>query len=51
MSLVDVILFLAFAIILFFAFFKHKFNYWKSLGVPFVEPRIPYGNIQGKSLK
>jgi hypothetical protein len=28
-------------------FFKIKFSYWKSRGVPFVKPRIPYGNIQG----
>lgn len=30
-----------------YLFFKHKFNYWKNLGVPYIEPRIPFGNIQG----
>lgn len=48
MSLVDILLFISFAILLLFLYFKHKFNYWKNLGVPFVKPRIPYGNIQGQ---
>lgn len=50
MSFVDVLLFFVFAIILLFGFFKHKFSYWKRLGVPFIEPNIPYGNIQGQLL-
>lgn len=44
------LLFFVFAIILLFGFFKHKFSYWKRLGVPFIEPNIPYGNIQGQRL-
>lgn len=47
MNLFDVILFVAFVVILIVAVFKHKFKFWKNLGVPFVEPRIPFGNIQG----
>lgn len=48
MSLFDVVLFIGFAFGLLIFYFKHKFNFWKNLGVPFVKPRIPYGNIQGQ---
>lgn len=49
MNFVDVLLFISFAVLLAILYFKHKFNFWKNLGVPFVKPRIPYGNIQGQS--
>lgn len=32
---------------IFCAFFKYSFQYWKSKGVPYEEPSIPYGNIKG----
>ena len=48
MSLVDILLFISFAVLLLILFFKCKFAFWKNLGVPYVEPRIPYGNIQGQ---
>jgi cytochrome P450 family 6 len=48
MNLVDILLFIAFAIFITWLYFQHKFNYWKNRNVPFVKPRIPYGNIQGR---
>lgn len=30
-----------------YAFFKYSFQYWKSRGIPYDEPSIPYGNISG----
>lgn len=30
-----------------YAYFKYKFNYWKSRGVPCDEPSIPFGNAKG----
>lgn len=32
---------------IFYAFFKHSFDYWKSRGIPYDEPSIPFGNIRG----
>lgn len=32
-------------------YFKRKFQYWKDRGVPFVQPKIPYGNLQGRKRK
>ena len=32
-------------------YFKYKFSYWKNLGVPYCEPKIPYGNLQGRKRK
>ncbi|CRL03720.1 CLUMA_CG016319, isoform A [Clunio marinus] len=46
-SLVDVLLFFCFISFLLYLYFKYKFNYWKSLGVPHIKPSIPLGNIQG----
>lgn len=48
MSVVDAILFVIFIVCITIGYFKYKFSFWKRLGVPFVAPRIPYGNIQGK---
>mgnify|MGYP003556100858 CR=1 FL=1 len=48
MGLINAALFIAFIFFLIWYFFTHKFSYWKNLGVPFVIPRIPYGNIQGR---
>lgn len=48
MGLINAALFIAFIFFLIWYFFKHKFSYWKNLDVPFVTPRIPYGNIQGR---
>lgn len=31
----------------FYAFFKYSFQYWKSRGIPYDEPTIPFGNISG----
>lgn len=38
---------------IFYAFFKYSFDYWRSRGVPFDEPVIPFGNIKelGKTLQ
>lgn len=47
MSIVDIFLFVISIILLIWAFFKMKFQYWKNLGVPHNEPRIPFGNMQG----
>lgn len=30
-----------------YAYFKYSYTYWKSKGVPYEEPSIPYGNIKG----
>jgi cytochrome P450 family 6 len=32
-------------------YFKYKFTYWESIGVPFIKPRFPYGNVQGRKRK
>ena len=48
MVLVGIILFIGFVALLFYYFFKVKFDYWKNLNVPYLKPRIPYGNIQGE---
>jgi cytochrome P450 family 6 len=45
--LLELLLFIVTLIASIYAFFKHKFNYWKDLGVPYIQPRIPFGNIQG----
>ncbi|CAD7079481.1 unnamed protein product [Hermetia illucens] len=29
-----------------YLFFKKKFSYWKDRGVPYVEPKIPFGSMQ-----
>lgn len=26
---------------------KHKYSYWKRHNIPYIEPRLPFGNIQG----
>lgn len=31
---------------IFYAFFKYSFQYWKSRGIPYDEPSIPFGNIR-----
>lgn len=48
-----VILVLISLLSIFYAFFKYSFDYWKSRGVPFDEPSIPFGNIKelGKTLQ
>lgn len=51
MSVADIFLLIASAIFLVWIYFKVKFNYWKSQNVAFVEPRFPYGNIQGHRRK
>lgn len=28
-----------------YLYFKKKYSYWKDRGVPYIEPRIPYGSI------
>ncbi|KAG5677849.1 hypothetical protein PVAND_007569 [Polypedilum vanderplanki] len=48
MHIVDIFLFIISVIFIIWTYFKIKFTYWKSLGVPFIKPRIPYGNIQGR---
>lgn len=30
---------------------KWRYNYWKNLGIPFVQPTFPYGNIKGMGKK
>lgn len=30
-----------------YIYFKFSFNYWKSNGVPYLEPSFPYGNLKG----
>lgn len=30
-----------------YAFFKYSFQYWETRGIPYDEPSIPYGNING----
>lgn len=49
--LVEIGVFLISIVLLVVAFFKWKFNYWKSLGVPYAEPHFPFGNIQGLKKK
>lgn len=34
-----------------YVYIKLKFSYWKRLGVPYVEPSFPFGNIQGFTKK
>lgn len=34
-----------------YLFFKWKYSYWRNLGIPYAEPKIPFGNIQGLSKK
>lgn len=48
MNVFDLFLFIATLIFAGWIYFKYKFSYWRNLGVPFIEPRIPYGNIQGR---
>lgn len=43
---------LVIAVILFiYIFYKKTFEYWKSRGVPYVEPQFPYGNSKGVGTK
>lgn len=51
MNIIDFLLLIATLIFGGWIYFKYKFSYWKNLGVPYVEPRIPYGNIQGRKRK
>lgn len=30
-----------------YAYFKHCYEYWKTRGIPYDEPSIPYGNVKG----
>lgn len=48
MNIFDIILLIATLIFAGWIYFKYKFNYWKNLGVNFINPRIPFGNIQGR---
>jgi len=45
LALADVIIFLALGIGLLYCYFKSKYTYWKSRGVPYKEPTFPLGNI------
>ncbi|KAL7046236.1 hypothetical protein ACKWTF_002519 [Chironomus riparius] len=45
--IVEVLIFIASAISFLWLFFKIKFNYFKNLGIPHKQPRIPFGNMQG----
>lgn len=47
MGLVNTLLFILSCLGLLWAYFKVKFQYWRNLGVPHHEPRIPFGNMQG----
>lgn len=45
-----------FSIILIFAsgiylFFKNRFQYFKKQGIPYAEPKFPFGNLQGINSK
>lgn len=48
MNLINLALLVAFAVLLVYYYFKRKFSFWSDCDVPFVKPRIPYGNIQGQ---
>ena len=36
---------------LIYYYFKRQYQYWEDRGVPFVQPKIPYGNLQGRKRK
>ncbi|CAD7079480.1 unnamed protein product [Hermetia illucens] len=47
MEVLTIILwFIIFLIPATYLFFKKKYSYWKDRGVPYLEPKIPYGNLQ-----
>lgn len=39
------------AVLLVIYFFKKRFNYWKNLGVEYIEPTIPFGNSKDNFLQ
>lgn len=41
---------LVFLLTLVYQYFKFAYAYWKSIDVPYVEPKIPYGNFKGFGL-
>ncbi|XP_055297423.1 cytochrome P450 6A1-like isoform X2 [Sitodiplosis mosellana] len=48
MELISIIAFVLISIITAaYIYFKNAFNYWKSRGIPFEEPIIPYGSVKG----
>lgn len=51
MMFVDIALFFIFVLFLVYLYFKVKFSHWKNLNIPYIQPRIPYGNIQGHRRK
>lgn len=34
-----------------YAYFKFKYNYWKSRNIPQIEPQFPFGNVRGIGTK
>lgn len=42
----SVVIFISFFAIV-YAYFKHAFGYWKSRGIPYVEPSFPLGSTNG----
>lgn len=44
----EIVIFAATFIALLFLYFRSKFSHWKRLGVPYVKPSIPFGNMQGR---
>lgn len=48
MNVLDLTLSVITLVLFLICFVKYKFSYWRNLGVPFLEPKFPYGNMQGK---
>lgn len=48
MELIGAILLVLISLLsIFYAYFKHCYEYWKSRGIPYDEPSIPFGNVKG----
>lgn len=51
MSIFNIVLFILSAFLLFYYYVHRRYTYWKKLGVPYIEPTFPFGNVPGYKIK